>query len=98
MNTYFGKSTKLRRSVFAASLFAGAAFTASPALAGWFDSHPPFNPHQAAPEPYDPTAIGRSGASYDSGSPSDCYWSREQTYVGGRLVWRPLQVCPYPRD
>ncbi|MBM3607550.1 MAG: hypothetical protein FJX29_03715 [Alphaproteobacteria bacterium] len=24
-----------------------------------------------------------------------CYASREQGYVSGRLVWRPLVVCPF---
>jgi hypothetical protein len=27
-----------------------------------------------------------------------CYASREQGYVGGKLVWRQLVVCPYRDD
>ncbi|MGE3245360.1 MAG: hypothetical protein AB7F96_08135 [Beijerinckiaceae bacterium] len=81
--------------VLGVALFAGAF--AGPADAFWGRRHhPAFNPDVNAPQPYDPSSPGRLGT--DGGNPSDCYWSREQTYVAGRLVWRPLQVCPYPPD
>ena len=78
------------------ALTLGAAFTATPATAFWSqDNIQPFDPDVNPPYPYDPTAVGRLGAPGFGGWSSDCYWSREQTFVAGRLVWRPLQVCPY---
>ncbi len=55
----------------------------------------PFNPNVNPPRNYDPTAIGHGGTGGNAG-PSDCYWSREQIPVSGRLVWRPLLMCHYP--
>ena len=55
----------------------------------------PFNPDANAPQNYDPSAIGHGGTGGDGG-PHDCYWSREQVPVSGRLVWRQLLMCHYP--
>ncbi len=70
-----------------------------PADAFWSrDNLRPFNPDTNAPQPYDPGSVGYGGVGGPGGSSSDCYWSREQTYVAGRLVWRPLLMCNYPSN
>lgn len=56
-----------------------------------------FDPDANAPRNYDPTAVGRVGTGEGGPASTDCYWSREEVLVSGRLRWRPLQVCPYSR-
>lgn len=58
----------------------------------------PFNPGVGAPQPYDPYSVGYGGTGAASGGPNDCYWSREQVYIRGRLTWRPLLMCMYPSN
>lgn len=57
----------------------------------------PFNPDANPPRNYDPASVGYGGAGGQA-TPSDCYWSREQIFIRGRLTWRPLKMCPYSED
>ncbi len=90
------------RTVFAAVVAAGLGMTIplvvpAPADAFWSRHNlEPFNPDANPPRPYDRNSVGYGGTGRMSGGPHDCYWSREQTFVGGRLVWRPLFMCMYP--
>lgn len=73
----------------AAVLLAGTMLMASEAaLAQKQHGNRSFNPHVRAPTPYDPSAVSIAGS-------SGCHWTREQTFVQGKLVWRPLLQCYY---
>ena len=84
--------------ILAATLIGAAIPVAASAPAEAFWSRHnlrPFNPDASPPQPYDPSSPAYGGTGATSGGPNDCYWSREQTFVGGRLVWRPLLMCMY---
>ncbi len=72
-----------------------ACVVALPAHAFWSrENLEPFNPHENAPSRYAPGAVGYGGPGGNA-VPGDCYWSREEVPVGGRLAWRPLRMCNY---
>lgn len=44
--------------------------------------------------PYGPGTYSENG--FTVYIPANCYVSREQVLIGGRLVWRPVKTCPSP--
>ena len=88
---------RFRAATVAASFFLVAA-AALPADAFWSRSNlDPFNPDVNAPSNYEPRSPAIGGTGGDAG-PTDCYWSREEVVVAGRLAWRPLKMCHYPSE
>jgi hypothetical protein len=44
--------------------------------------------------PYGPGTYSENG--FTVYIPANCYVSREQVLLSGRLVWRPIRTCPSP--